>query len=321
MKEIFQIYQPLAIGDHNVLRGDYPKVLDFQNLNLTYQGIIRLSDSELVEVIHLPAFTFIDVEIENLPNLTEIHAAEDGPTWLVCRNLPKLKTIIVDGSVRWFCVDGAEQLQTIDIGKCEHLGYLSLSNVPSLNSINVDRCRLLQQIDDMDAEHQIQLGVTRQLLALQSRSKLDSSLYEGMTFTDIDLVLANISRGEVLLKKKLSEFNNMSGRLDTMHSDYSYRLLEPGESVYTGGTGESYCYAFEVSSHDASQPLGVTSIDYEVGIHEPEDAIANALSWVAAGLVVSRDSTPSNDQVLSFINVLLNEPNAALPAWAYSEQP
>ncbi len=311
----------LYLNDQNVLVGDYPKVLNFQNLGLTCGGEIRISDNEIVESIFLPAFTFIEVAIENLPNLREIHAPEDGPTWLVCRNLPKLKTIMVDGGVRWLSVNGAEQLQTIDVGRCEHLGYLSVSNAPSLDRINVDHCRLLKQIDDMGAEHQIQLGVVRQLTALQSRSKMDSSLYEGMTFTDIDLVLANISRGEVLLKKKLSEFNNMSGRLDTMHSDYSYRLLEPGESVYTGGTGESYCYAFEVSSHDASQPLGVTSIDYEVGIHEPEDAIANALSWVAAGLVVSRDSTPSNDQVLSFINVLLNEPNAALPAWAYSEQP
>ena len=311
----------LYLSDQNVLKGDYPKVLDFQNLGLTCSGEIRISDNQIVESIFLPAFTFIEVAIENLPNLREIHAAEDGPAWLVCRNLPKLKTIMIDGGVRWFSVNGAEQLQTIDVGGCEHLGYMSVSNAPSLDRIHVDHCRLLKQIEDMGAEHQIQLGVARQLAALQSRSRMDSSFYEGMTFTDIDLILANISRGEVLLKKKFSESGNLSGRLDMTPTDYGYRLLEPGEHVDTGGTGESYCYAFEARSHSVSQPAGVTTIDYEVGIHEPEDAIANALSWVAAGLVVSRDRTPSNAQVLSFINVLLNEPNAALPAWAYSEQP
>jgi len=311
----------LYLNDQNVLIGDYPKVLDFKNLGLTYDGEIRIADSEHVESIFLPAFTFIDVAIENLPNLREIHSDDDGSTWLTCRNLPKLNTLIVDGCLRWLSIDGAELLQTIDVGKCVHLGYMSVSNAPSLSHVNVEQCRLLQQIEDMSAEHQIKLGVTRQIATLQSRSKRDSSINEGMTWTDIDLVLANISHGEVLLKKQFAEFSNKSCHQNMTLSNYRYRLLEPGEFVYTGGTGESYCYAFEVSSQDELQEADVISIDYEVGIHEPEDAIAEALSWATSGLVMSHHQAPSDDQVLSYINVLLNESNAALPAWAYSDQP
>jgi len=308
-------HQPLSLNEQNVLIGDYPKILDFQNLGLTYDDEIYISDSELVECIYLPAFTFIDVVIENLPNLREIHSDEDGPTWLACRNLPKLNTIIVDGSLRWLSVDGAALLQTIDVGKCEHLGYLSVRNAPSLSQVNVEQCRLLPQIDDLSAEHQIQLGVTQQIEAIQSRSKRDSTLYERMTFTDIELVLANISCGEVLLKKQFLQSRGASNSTDESLCDYGYRLLDPGEGVYTGGTGESYCYAFEVTSQGTAQDEDVVSIDYAVGIHEPEDAIGEALSWAASDLALSRDRAPSNDQVLSFINLLLNDPTAAPTCW------
>ena len=322
MNDNYPINHALALDHQNVLIGDYPRVLDFQDLNLTYQGEIRISDSELVESIHLPAFTFIDVVIENLPNLKEIHADEYGPTWLVCRNLPKLKTITVDGSLRWLSVDGAAQLQIIDVGKCEHLGYLSVRNAPKLDHVNVEQCRLLPNIEGLSAELQIQLGVTQQIEAIQSRSKRNSIRYEGMTFTDIDLVLANIGHGEVLLKRRFLESMGESNIADMPPREYSYRLLDPGEDVYTGGTGEAYCYAFDVATQGTEQDEDEEFIDHEVGIHEPEDAIEEALSWVNQGSKIPlRDGLPTDDQVLSFINLLLVDPNADLPSWIYSKQP
>lgn len=313
--------QTFHLNERNVLVGDYPKVLDFQNLGLTYHGEIRISGSELVQSIRLPAFTFIDVVIENLPNLTEIHADEDGPTWLVCRNLPKLKTIIVNGSLRWLSVDGAPLLQTIDVGKCEHLGYLYVRNTPSLSHVNVEQCRLLPRIEDLGLELQCQLGVTQQIEALQSRSRRDSTRYERMTFTDIDLVLANISCGEVLLKRRFLESIGERNNADKSPCEYSYRLLDPGEDVYTGGTGEDYCYAFDVATQGTAQAKDLVLIDYEVGIQKPEDAIEEALSWVLGSMVLAGDEIPSNDQILGFINLLLRDHNADLPCWIYSKQP
>ena len=321
MNDTFQISQALAVDDQNVLVGDYPKVLDFRNLILTHVGKIRLSDSESIEVIRLPAFTFSDVEIENLPNLKEIHIDEDGPTWLVCRNLPKLKFITADGSLRWLSIDGAPLLLTIEVGKCERLGYFSVRNVPALERVNVEHCRLLPGMDGLDEVLQMQLGVTQQIEALQSRSRRDSTRYERMTFTDIDLVLANISRGEVLLKRRFWASMGEHNIANRPPCEYSYRLLGPGEDVYTGGTGEAYSYAFEVSTPGTAKDKDAVFIDYEVGIHEPEDAIDEALSWAQGSVVLSRDMKPTHEQVLGFINVLLRNPNADLPDWIYSKQP
>lgn len=319
MNDTSPVDQTLALDEQNVLIGVYPKVLDFLNSKLTHAGRIRISGSDLVESICLPAFTFIDVVIENLPNLREIHADEDGPTWLVCRNLPKLRTISIDGGMRWLSVDGATSLQTVDVGKCEHLDYFSVRNAPSLSHVNVEQCRLLSRIEDLSADHQIQLDVIQQIEAIQSRSKRDSNLYERMTYTDIDLVLANISRGEVLLKKRLPKSKGASKSSHESPCEYSYRLLDPGEEVYTGGTGQSYCYAFEVATQGTAQDKLATFIDYEVGIDEPEDAIDEALGWVLGSVVLTRNGVPSHQQVLSLINMLLCDPNADLPIWIYSE--
>jgi hypothetical protein len=308
----------LALNRKNVLTGDLPTVLDLREITLKHKGEIRIAESDLVESIHLPDGEFSNVVIADLPNLREIHAHGMGPTWMDCQNLPNLQTLVVEGGTRWLNVDQAAILSDIDVGKCEHLGVLSIQHAPMLSKVNIEQCRLLPTIQGMSTEDQDRLGLTRQMGAVQAMSKRDSNLYPRMTCTDIELLLENIRRGEVLLKK---QFPTGDEEIDVINASpsYSYRLLQPGEKAYTGGTGESYCYAFEVTTQETKGKKLITHILEERGIHEPEAAIGEALRRVASGLGVARNIAPSEDQVLTYLNLLLSAPDSDPVSWIKTE--
>ena len=191
----------LELNRKNWLIGGIPPVLDLREITLKHKGEIRIAESDPVERIHLPDGEFSNVVIADLPNLKEIYAHGMGPTWMDCQTLPNLRTIVIDGGTRWLNVDQAGNLSDIDVGKCEQLGYLSIQHAPMLSRVNIEKCRLLPSIHGMSTEDQDRLGLTRQLGVIQAMSKRDSTAYPRMTCTDIELVLGNIRRGEVLLKK------------------------------------------------------------------------------------------------------------------------
>ncbi len=215
-------------------------------------------------------------------------------------------------------MDQAGNLSDIDVGKCEQLGYLSIQHAPMLSRVNIEKCRLLPSIHGMSTEDQDRLGLTRQLGVIQAMSKRDSTAYPRMTCTDIELVLGNIRRGEVLLKKL---FPNEGEEIDALSASpsYSYRLLQPGESVYTGGSGESYWYAFEVTTQETKGKKQVTNYLEERGIHEPEAAIGEALRRVVSGLGLAKGMAPSEDQLLTYLNLFLSAPDGDPVSWIQTD--
>lgn len=304
----------LVLNSKNRLIGDIPPMLDLREITLKHKGEIRIIESDSVESIHIPDGEFSYVVIADLPNLKEICVHGMGPTWMDCQDLPNLKTLVIDGGTRWLNVDQAENLTDVYVGKCEQLGYLSIQHAPVLSRVNIEQCRLLPSIQGMGTEDQDRLGLTRKIGAVQAISKRDSSVYAKMTCTDIELALGNIRRGEVILKKL---FPNGGEEIEasSVSPTYSYRLLQPGEKVYAGGTGESYCYAFEVTTQETKGKNLIANFIEELGIHEPEEAIGMAIRWVASGLGLARDMAPSEDQLLTFINLLLSAPDSDAFSW------
>ncbi len=183
-----------------------------------------------------------------------------------------------------------------------------------LSRVNVEQCRLLPSVQGMSTEDQVRLGLTGKMGAVQATSKRDSCAYPKMTCTDIELVLENIGRGEVILKK-LFPYGDEEIDAPSASPSYSYRLLRPGEKVYTGGTGESYSYAFEVTRQEAKGKKLIEEVIAECGIHEPEEAIGEAIRWVTSTLGLARDAAPSEDQLLTFVNLLLSAPDSDPLSW------
>lgn len=304
----------LVLDRKNRLIGDIPPTLDIREITLVHKGEIRITESDSVEIIHLPDGEFSYVALADLPNLKEIYVHGIGPTWLDCQGLPNLKTLVIEGGTRWLNVDRAGKLTDVDVSKCEQLGFLSIQHAPMLSRVNVERCRLLPSVQGMSTEDQVQLGVTTQIEAIQATSKRDACAYPNMTFTDIELVLRNIGRGEVILKT-LFPYGDAEIDAPSPSKTYSYRLLRPGEKVYTGGTGESYCYAFEVTTQETKGRKLITNVVGELGIHEPEDTIDEAIRWVTSTLGLARDMVPSEAQLLTYVNLLLSAPDSDPESW------
>lgn len=304
----------LSLSRKNVLTGDLPPMLDLREIKLTHKGTIRIEDNDAIECIHLPDGEFSCVVITNLPNLKEIHAHGGGPTWLDCQSLPSLKTLIIDSGTRWLNVDQADHLIDIDVGNCEQLGYLSVQLAPQLSRVNIEQCRLLPNIQGISTNDQDRLGLTGQMLAAQAMSNKNLLVCPEMTWSDIEWVLDNIRRGLVHLKMRFPNEDEEIG-VTYVPPSFSYRLLQPGEKVYTGGTGESYCYAFEITTQETKGKKFITNVLSARGIHEPEEAIGEALRWVISTLGLPVDVRPSDDQLLSYLNLLASAAGSDPGSW------
>lgn len=309
-----KVKNKLVLKGKNLLSGDIPIILDFREISFKHEGEIKIVGSNSIESIHFSDNEFSNVIIENLPNLKEIHAHGIGPTWMDCQNLPNLRKIIIDSGTRWLNVNQAVNLNDIDVGHCEHLGYLSIQHTPLLNRLSVAQCRLLPCIQGMSIEDQDRLELTKQIEAVQGISKRDSSKYPRMTFTDIDQVLMNIQRGQSILRSQFTDGDEVIYPPEESPS-YRYRLLDPGEKVYTGGTGESYCYAFEQTTKETKGKRIITIVHQQIGIHEPEDAIGMAISSATSRLCIPRKIEPTDVQFLTYLNLLLNSHNVDPASW------
>lgn len=295
----------LSLNEKQVLVGDYPKILDlrkytFENKTFLHlseefelaeaegrppQPNISVSGSDSVEVIHFPGYGYDYAVVEHLPNLKELHVHEGewgggGPTWLICQNLPRLEKIVIDGTdVRWLQLENVAVLNSIDVSGCEKLDYFSIKSAPKLKVINVDGCIKLRKVLDLNPAAQRRLGIARQIKAVQKSSRRDQKIYDNMTITDIDMVLANINYGAKLATRKglFPENEFCYGREDDpKFKSFSFELLRPLEYVYTGGTGETYAYDF--LCHDYSRSgHGISSSE---GNSNQEDCLDRALHYM-----------------------------------------
>ena len=329
----------LSLNAKQVLVGCYPRVLDlrkytfeteiFSHLHkefeLAYkegrppQPNISVSGSDSVEVIHFPGYGYDYAVIENLPKLKELHVHQGewgggGPTWLICQNLPHLERIVIKGAgVRWLQLENVPALNLIDASGCEKLEYFSITRAPKLTTINLDGCRKLTKILDLSPVAQKRLGVAKQIAAVQQSSRRDLTIYGDMTFTDIDMVLANINLGTKLARRKglyrSDEFDESEKNTD--FDQFEYCLLRPLEHVYTGGTGELYCYEFMEANES-----GVFSSQ---GNHTPEDCLREALHHVVSDLVQPFGNAATEEQVLAYLNLLVAAPTSEPADWVKTE--
>lgn len=304
----------LKLNKKNVLTGDLPPILDLREIKLTHKGEIRIEENDTVEFIHLPDGTFSYVVIAGLPKLKEIHAHRRGPTWLDCQKLPNLKTLVIDSCTRWLNVEHADNLSEIDVGNCEQLGYLSVQLAPQLSRVNIEQCRLLPNIQGINADDQDRLGLTRQLLTAQAISKKKLAVHPKMSCSEIEWVLDNIRLGDAHLKIRFpSQDEDMSPNYAA--PSFRYKLLQPQETVFTGGTGESYCYAFQVFTNETRGKNSITNVLSERGIHEPEQAIGEAFRWLTSTLGLARGLEPTEDQLLTYLNLLLSDRDSDPVSW------
>ncbi|MEW6563596.1 MAG: hypothetical protein AB1400_10290 [Pseudomonadota bacterium] len=220
------------------------------------------------------------ITVENLPNLTsivvkkspnsklvtkngEIVRIASSPSalrWLICRNLPSLRSVVVEGGLYWLEIENAPSLEEIDVHKSSSLDYFSIRQCASLQRVGVLGCKKLRQIVNLPEAQYSALRISEQIEATQSQSKRNCRIYREMTYTDIDNLLENIHSFIAVAYER--EW------LDD-YLDFSIKLGRPLEGFYSGGSGETCPYALEPDED------GCRSI--EAGLSEIVDRIANEL--------------------------------------------
>lgn len=291
---------------------------------------IHLFGNDTVEEICLSAEIWYEyVIVENLPRLKKLYVGSACkkypadyrlPRWLVCRNLPELKEIVVGEDVSWLRLEDMKELSVVDASCSSQLDYFYIKNCPAIKKIDIENCVKLRNIDGLSKDIQDVLGVTGHIKVLQERSRCDGSLYWPMTFTDVGLVLSNINHAIMLAGRKglWPKFVKPNyGELSFMDKNYSYgfsfRLLRPNESVFRGGAGGGLDYETIMPSYGDEGPLS----DFRIGDSGQEGCLYEILHHIRMlGIDIPGrqshvesqvDCFPSVEEVLSFLNQLLDE--------------
>ncbi len=311
--------KPLRLNSRSLLVGDYPAKLDLVEHDLDPEVLmhmgkefvkarkegrlprpnILIANNATVEIIDLstPSFTCEYVALQNLPNLRELYVpADTSLQWLVCVDLPKLKKIEVKSDICWLQLEDVPSLEKVDAKDCARLDHFSIKNAPSLRTVNVSGCKKLKSIRDMDLATQKSLGVARQIKKCQQGSRKDGVIYEGMTYTDTDIVLQSINEGYkiAVAKGMVEEYADHPPRSDEI-PQYGFSLMRPLEYVYTGGTGELYTYDAQEIEDDC--------VLSSMGQHTQEECLKQALrNVVAMGIRLPRNQVASEDKVLAFFH-------------------
>jgi hypothetical protein len=275
---------------------------------------LRIADDTTVEILYFPNDNCDFAVIENLPNLKELHISTKDVTstkddiwltWLICRNLPKLETVIISGGLMWLEIDSAENLKLIDVGQCKKLDYFSIQSAPALEKIIIKNCRKLRCIADLDFATQDRMGITKQINLIQSKSKYENSLYKDMTYTDVD-ALAHLINTKIKLAAEQGylqegKYSRLigEGANAPAYTPFSFELLGPLEHVPTDGTDHLYPspYAFYESEYDGDRNAS--------GNNTQEDCLKQMLNCASdLGSIMPGGRRPKERDVLDFFSHL-----------------
>lgn len=137
------------------------------------------------------------------------------------------------------------------------------------------------------------------------------TIYESMSIDDFNLVLDNINRGA----KAMSQFGFLSedqdcsilGRYDLLSYDpdfvpFNVRVLQLGETVYTGGTGESYDFAIDMAY--VCSDLNI--IYHDEGASSPEDCLRTILHHIRMACRMNELENSSDVELLEFLQKTAN---------------
>ena len=316
-------WQPCMSTDRRLI-GPYPRVLDLRNYSCpgpddyqVEQPDVIISNDEGLEALFFPCnevwYNF--AVIENLPNLVEINILGKefsfGKTlqWLICKNLPKLKKIKVDSDLVWLELVNVNSLQHIDVSKSPKLDYFLVEGAQNIKNISMNKCVKLRDIIGLSLDEKDRLGVASAITEMQGKSRQDGEIYKNMTYTDVEYVMNSINEGiKASARKGFYPFGDdplrgpCSGReYDPLFRKHGFRLLRPLESVYTGGTGETYayeplvhCFWWDDIRMDILQSTGNSS---------QEDCLDYMLHWESMGDVSDIGRNLSSDEILKLFNV------------------
>lgn len=303
-------------SDDRRLIGPLPDMVDLSEfrflLNYSEEPVMVISDDARVKSITLPCNVVgaNHLVISNLTSLEELNLVGEPSgifesyQWVTISNTPLLRRVFLNGGVRSLSIKSTPSLEYLDVGGCSGIDYVGFLDVPENFKINANGCPKLQRIIGIDQNLGGSSVLSDQIKNNQKNSLKDGSIYECMTYTDIDVVEDILNEGVKALSRRRmlsSDNGSMLGRYDIMAFDpefkpYSYRILEPLEPVYTGGTGETYPYVFMESSVDADD-LEI-SLDDGAGNTSPEECLRYMLHWTRMGISNSPHLEDSSDEEL-----------------------
>ncbi len=319
----------------NKLIGPFPETLDlsvgpFPKLDYSSEPSLYITSDKNVKKIILPCsgvgiyFLFIN----DLPLLEEIHLTGDsdefyrGIRWISVKDVPSLKNMYLRGSVCRLEVVRATSLSDIDLSGCLDLDYFRIDDAPDSFRLNVLGCCKLREVVGLDEKYSFTSDLSRQIDFNQKTSRHDGMLYERMTFTDIDMVVEIINEGVKAASRRglirYEDDDSIMGRYyigayDPQFKPYTFRVLEPLEPVYTGGTGETYSYVF-IQRYVSSGDFSVEE-EEGAGNHSPETCLSYMLHWTRMGLShLPGIEGSSDDELLATLRIFATEnPENAMP--------
>lgn len=288
----------LMVVDGNLV-GLFPDVLDFSggnlsSLDLSSERSLCISGSSVVKRLIIPSdaggLDFLC--IEDLSNLEEILMVGDQISpygslqWMYIGHVPSLKRVSLTGHVRSLEIEDAMMLSDVDVSGVPELDLFKVSGVPKNFNINVLGCPKIRGVVGIDGMHASAKELSAQIDTNQKGSRRDGVIYEKMTFSDLDVVVDLINEGVKALSRKgllcFEDDDSLMGRYyllayDPKFKPYTFRVLEPLEPVYTGGTGETYAYVF-VQRYVSTEDYSVED-DEGAGNRSPEDCLRYMLHW------------------------------------------
>ncbi len=134
------------------------------------------------------------LSIGNFKNVKKIYLDETHDfRWIYIDNLKSLEAVVVRGSVRVLRINDSPKLKVLDLMRCSRLEAISCDS-KKISSLNLDGCVKLTEsrVEPLTLR---KLSIA-QIKKIQSKSRLDGTIYEDMTYTDIDAVLKYINEGQ-----------------------------------------------------------------------------------------------------------------------------
>ena len=243
-----------SVTSDRKLIGSYPPKIDlcggrFPNLDMGADSRLIIAGDGNVRQIRMPCdvvgvdyLVICDLPARESLTLEAGRMSNIGVQWLDLTGVPSLSKVRIKGPIRSLKISGANALTSLDLSGCPDLDFVAFHDISQKLELNVRGCLKLRDIEGLTFEDLPASRVGEKINENQMHSRRDRQIYKSMTYTDIDLVYEVINEGVKALSRSdaLGEFHeSLLGYYDLHACDpqfrpYSYRILEPLESVYTG---------------------------------------------------------------------------------------
>lgn len=221
-------------------------LISFKNLKTIKTLIIPsyVNGASALYIENLPALETLNIEISNFGSMF-------GFQWIEIFDAPNLKSVKITGGARSIYISGSNNMEIIDISECSRIDEFDIGHQINPVQIKALGCVKLRPSiyskNNKDLENQISEN--------QSKSKLDGTIYDDMTYMDVDEVLKIINEGV----KAIGRSGRMSEGKSRVFGNYGFWVFDPDfipyylrfisdpeddlDTPYTGSTEETYAYS------------------------------------------------------------------------------